>query len=336
MRVGLVGAGFIARFHAAMLRGSGTPNEIVLVHDADPARAATLAAELGADVAASVPDLCAAVDAVFVCTWTSAHHEVVAAAVAAGTPVFCEKPLAPDRAGAEALCALLEGTGLTNQVGLVLRRSPAFTFARRLLADPAAGRPMAVVFRDDQFLPVQGMYGSDWRADPARAGAGAVLEHSIHDVDLLEWLLGPVASVSAWTREFHGITGIEDVATVSFAFESGAVGSLVSVWHDVLERPSLRHVELFCERLHVVVEGDWFGPVRWTMAGEGESVIEGADLLAALDPPLVDGGNPDSEFLAAVADGRPADPDVTDALRAHRVVDAVYRSAAADGAPMRP
>lgn len=336
VRVGIIGAGFIARFHAAMLAGAGAPNEIVAVHDTDRERAAALAADLGAEVAESPAALCEVVDAVFVCTWTSAHHEAVAAAVASGTPVFCEKPLAPDLAGAEALCDLLTGTGLTNQVGLVLRRSPAFTLARQLVAEPTAGRPMAVVFHDDQFLPVQGMYGSDWRADPARAGAGAVLEHSIHDVDLLEWLFGPVDSVSAWTRAFHGIVGIEDVATVAFSFTSGAVGSLVSVWHDVLERPSLRHVELFCERLHVVVEGDWFGPVRWTATGEGERVVEGAELLAALDPPLVDGGNPDSEFIAAVAAGRPAEPDVGEALRAHRVVEAIYRSAAAGGVPMPP
>ena len=163
-----------------------------------------------------------------------------------------------------------------------------------------------------------------------------MLEHSIHDVDLLEWLLGPIDRVSAWTREFHDLPGIEDAVTASFSFASGAVGSLVSVWHDVLERPSLRHVEILCERVHVTVEGDWFGPVRWQQTGEPERVLEGAELLAALDPALPDGGNPDSEFIAAVAAGTPASPDVGEALRAHRLVDAVYRSAAADGAGVTP
>ncbi|HEY8058148.1 MAG TPA: Gfo/Idh/MocA family oxidoreductase [Acidimicrobiales bacterium] len=336
VRVGFVGTGFIARFHLMMLAGSAQANEVVAVHDADPGRATAFAADTGATVADTVEDLCAQVDAVFVCTWTSAHHTAVATAVAAGRAVFCEKPLAPDLARAEALCALVEGSGVTNQVGLVLRRSPAFTLARRLLADPDAGRIMAVVLRDDQYIPTQGMYGSNWRADPAKAGAGTVIEHSIHDVDLLEWLAGPIEKVSAWTREFHAIDGIEDAATASFSFASGAVGSMVSVWHDVLERPSLRHVEVLCERLHVTVEGDWFGPVRWTLTGQDEQALDGADLLAALDPGLPEGGNPDGEFLAAVAGGRPASPDVREALRAHRVVDALYRSAAADGIPVAP
>ena len=336
VRIGFVGAGFIARFHHLMLTGSTAESEVVGVVDRDPTRAQAFADLTGAAVFPDVEALCEQVDAVFVCTWTSAHHDAVAVVAAAGLPVFCEKPLATTLPHAEALTALVEASGVTNQVGLVLRRSPAFTLAKQLLADPAAGRVMSVVLRDDQFIPTQGMYESDWRVDTERAGAGAVIEHSIHDVDLLEWLLGPIDRVSAWTREFHGIPGIEDAAAASFAFASGAVGSLVSVWHDVLERPSLRHVEVFCERLHVAVEGDWFGPVRWTLTGEGERVLEGSELLAALDPALPDGGNPDGEFVRAVAEGGPASPGVGEALRAHRVVDALYRSAAEDGTPVTP
>ena len=334
VRVGFVGAGFIARFHHMMLTGASADSEIVAVVDAEPERAEAFAASTGATAVGSMEELVDLVDAVFVCTWTAAHHEAVAVVVEAGKAVFCEKPLATDLANAQALTDLVTTSGVTNQVGLVLRRSPAFTLVKQLLADPEAGRVMAVVLRDDQFIPVQGMYGSDWRADTARAGAGTILEHSIHDVDLLEWLLGPIDRVSGWTREFHGIAGIEDAATAGFSFASGAVGSLVSVWHDVLERPSLRHVEVFCERLQVTVEGDWFGPVRWTLTGGPEQVLEGTELLAALDPPLPDGGNPDGEFIEAVAAGRAASPDVGEALRAHRVVDSFYRSAAADGAPI--
>ena len=195
---------------------------------------------------------------------------------------------------------------------------------------------MAVVLRDDQYIPTQGMYRSTWRGDVTKAGAGTLLEHSIHDVDILTWLLGPIDRVSAWSRSFHGIEGIEDVVTANLSFASGTVGSLISVWHDVLERPSQRRVEFLCERLHVTVAGDWFGPVRWTFTGEPEQMLENDALIAALDPPLFDGGNPDAGFLAAVAEGRPASPDVGDALAAHVVVDALYRSAAADGSPVVP
>jgi predicted dehydrogenase len=127
---------------------------------------------------------------------------------------------------------------------------------------------------------------------------------------------------------------------VTLGFEGGAVGTLTSIWHDVLERPSLRRVELFAERAHVVVEGDWFGPVSWTLSGEEEGAVEGADLLAAVGAtdPIAD--NPDAAFIRAVQRSEPAWPDVHDALRAHVVADAIYRSAAAGGSvvavPPRP
>ena len=158
---------------------------------------------------------------------------------------------------------VVNDAGVTNQVGLVLRRSPAFLWLRHVITAPEAGAVMSVVFRDDQFIPIQGHYSSTWRGDVEKAGAGTLLEHSVHDIDMLEFLVDRIDMVSARSASFHGITGIEDAMAVSFSFASGAVGTLTSIWHDVLSRPSLRRVEVFCERRWAVLEGDdWFGPVR--------------------------------------------------------------------------
>jgi predicted dehydrogenase len=333
--VGFLGTGFIARFHAAMLEGSGEPFVAGPVHDVDAGRAAAFAADHGYTAVDAEDAVLDAVDAVYVTTWTSEHLRLVTAAAERGVHVFCEKPLAVDAAGALAIAEVAEGAGIVNQSGLVLRRSPAFGMVQGLLADPAAGRPMAVVFRDDQFLPVRGMYGSDWRADPARAGAGTLLEHSIHDLDLLAWLLGPVAAVSCRTSSFHGLDGIEDVAVATLSFSSGTTASLTSVWHDVDERPSLRNVEVFCERAYIAVEGDWSGPVRHRLAGDAEeTVLDGEALAAEARRRGARLGNPDGSFLRAIRDGRPAWPSLRDALAAHELVDACYRSAAGGGVPV--
>src|SRR5439155_14668058 len=119
-------------------------------------------------------------DAVYVCTWTSEHPRLVAAAAERGLAVFCEKPLATSLEGARWMTAVVEGSGVTNQVGLVLRSSPAFLMLRRVAADSRSGRLMSIVFRDDQYIPIQGMYGSHWRGEGDKAGAGTLLEHSIH------------------------------------------------------------------------------------------------------------------------------------------------------------
>jgi predicted dehydrogenase len=337
--VGLVGAGLIATYHAIQLNLGTEANRIVAVHDPDPGRAAGLAGGQGAAVVDSAEAVAAASDAVFVCTWTAAHHEAVSAALLAGRPVFCEKPLSVDLAAADALTAEIVASGVPNMVGLVLRSSPAFLALREWLRDPADGRVMAVVFRDDQYIPTQGMYASTWRGDPQLAGSGTLLEHSIHDLDILEWLLGPVATVSAHQSFVHGIDGIEDVVTTLVRFADGATGSLCSVWHDVLARPSQRRIEIFRERALLTLEGDAIGPVR-RQADDGELTLEGDGLLAWLGDRGVEVRSAEDRFLAAVrahrAGGEPPRlrPDVTDALRAHIVADAVYRSARAGGAPV--
>ncbi len=338
VRVGFYGAGFVSRYHAAQLAASGVDHKIVAVHDPEADRAAAFAARHGA-AAVREEDVVALADAVYVTTWTSEHARLVERAAAAGVAVFCEKPLAADATTVARMVAAVEAAGVVNQVGLVLRYLPSFRWLRQLVRDERAGEVLAVVFRDDQFIPNQGMYDSTWRTDAARAGRGTLLEHSIHDVDILLWLLGPVRAASATTREVHGHPGIEDVAVARLDFAGGAAATLTSVWHDVLERPSLRRVEVFCSRLYAALEGDFFGPVRWRFTGEDERVLGDDDLAAA----AADAGagdtattNSAAAFLDAVRAGSPASPSFAEALPAHRVVDALYASAAAGGGVVVP
>jgi predicted dehydrogenase len=334
-RVGFIGTGFIARFHAASLSVCGEAFDPGPCFDIDEAKAASFGADFGYPVVGSVAAVLDGCDAAYITTWTSEHAALVDAAVARGIHVFVEKPLALDAAGADAIARACETTGVVAQVGLILRRSPAFGLARQLLADPAAGRPMAVVFRDDQFIPIRGMYGSSWRADRTKAGAGTLIEHSIHDLDLLDWMFGPTTSVACRTSSFHGLDGIEDVASATLSFASGATAALVSVWHDVDERPSQRLVEIFAERLYVRIESEFEGPVAFRFAGDaGETVLTGPDLAAEARTRGARLGNPDGSFLRAIRNGTPASPTPRDAVRAHQLVDAAYASAATGGTPI--
>ena len=212
--------------------------------------------------------------------------------------------------------------------------APAFNLARDLRMDPAAGRVMAVIFRDDQFIPIQGSYASTWRADRTKAGAGTFIEHSIHDVDMLEHVVGPVTHVAARSANRHGHEGIEDVFVASLTFADGGLGTLTSVWHDILSRPSLRRVEIFCANRWITIEDDWFGPVTWQDADAPAVTVVGDELVQACVERGIEMPNPDGDFVRAVRDGTPTTPDVTDALRAHRIVDAAYRSAADGGTPI--
>jgi predicted dehydrogenase len=332
VRIGFLGGGQQAGFHARSLAASGADFSFAGVHDADPERAATFASWTGAQVCDTDAAVIGTCDAVYVCTWTSEHPRLVSLAAAAGRAVLCEKPLATGLEGALAMAKTV--AGVVNQVGLVLRSSSSFALLRHLINEPESGRLLSVTFHDDQCLPVGGWYGSTWRSEPQKAGSGVLLEHSIHDVDLLERLGGAIASVSANTGHTHGIAGIEDLAAATLRYASGAVANLTSVWHDIPERLNDRRVEVVCERLWATLEGDWIGPLRWQRPGAPPEALQGDVLLArvadlGLTPP-----NPDGAFVEAVAAGRPASPNFEDAVRAHVIVDAAYRSAASHAAPI--
>ena len=229
VRIGFVGSGLIAWAHAlglkAMIDGGVLEASIVAVHDADQRRADRFIEAVGAPDAAAVGDaaaVAARADAVFVCTPTSAHRSAVDEALAAGRAVFCEKPLDRDLARATALVEAVTAAGVSSQSGLVLRSAPVFRTLRDLVATGTLGEPMAAIFRDDQYFPIQGTYASQWRADVGQAGGGCLIEHSIHDVDILRFCFGEVDRLAACTANHAGHEAIEDLASVSMRSPQGS------------------------------------------------------------------------------------------------------------------
>jgi predicted dehydrogenase len=232
-----------------------------------------------------------------------------------------------------------------HQVGLVLRWSPVFRAAAETIAAGTYGPPLATVMRDDQYFPIQGMYGSTWRGDVAAAGGGTLIEHSIHDVDVLRWLLGDPSTVSAHTRCRYGHAGIEDTASVTLTYPDGAVGNLVSVWHQVLSRESSRRLEVFLDDALLWTDDDYLGPLHvQTTDGVHTIDAEPPEWASRFTVPEVYAkaiahyAEPSKAFLDALSDSGPAavgHPGGVEALAAHRIVDVAYRSARSGGAPLR-
>ncbi len=349
LRIGFVGSGLIAWAHGlglkAMIDGGVLDAAIVAVHDQRERRAQGFADAVGARagaVVASAAEVAARCDAVWVCTPTAAHRAAVDEALAAGRAVFCEKPLDRDLARADALVDAVAASGVASQCGLVLRSAPVFRALRDIVRAGELGAPMTAVFRDDQYFPIRGTYASQWRADVAQAGGGCLIEHSIHDVDILRFCFGEVDAVAARTANHAGHEGVEDLATVSLTFASGVEAQLTSVWHDILTRASTRRVEVFCREGMVWLEDDFRGPLH-VQTGEGTEVraCPSPGWVDAL--PLADDEvglalrayvEEDRAFVDAVTGGWAPEPGLDDALAAHRLVDAAYRSAARGGMPI--
>jgi predicted dehydrogenase len=347
VKVGIIGCGHIGTVHAYALKQLADAGlidaQVTAAYDADAARAAKLTRNLGGDAMPSMDALLDAVDVAWVCTWTAAHREAVEGAAARGLPIFCEKPLAPTIEACEAVSAALER--VPHQVGLVLRFAPVFATAAELVHSGRYGRPLTTNLRDDQYFPIQGMYGSTWRKDRESAGGGTLIEHSIHDVDVLRWILGDPESVTASTACAFGYEGIEDLASLMLRYSTGATAQLVSVWHQVLSRGSSRRLEIFCEQAYIWTEDDYLGPLH-VETSDGVEVLEATppEWTAALQVPEVfekavahyaSQGKHFLDELAARGAAAKGFPGAAEALAAHRIVDAAYRSAASGSLPIK-
>ncbi len=346
LRIGLVGCGMIGQIHADGLKKLADEGEIVPVAAADPSAEARDAvarncpfSRFTSDPAAVISD--PEVDAVMVTSPTASHRELVLAVVDAGKALLCEKPLAPTFQLVEELCDAVGTSGLPAQVGFHSRFHPLISELREAVHSGELGRPMGYTLRDDQYWPTgQVVPGhSSWRSDRVQAGGGALLEHSIHAVDILCWIFGPVSRVHAQTRSVFGFE-VEDVATVMLEHESGVVGTLLTVFNGVRGREE-RRIEVFLESGAVEVTTDFI-----VGAAEDSFMIQRpdrdavrADLPAIRDAHFERMGILRRDFLfytypadlawvRAVRYQSVVSPDFEDARRAHRVVDAAYRSAA--------
>lgn len=349
VRVGIVGCGSIARAHAAALRFLADDGLVrtVAAADPDPAGIHTVASILGGierhyDDGHELivePD----VDAVVLVTPTRFHREYALAVAAAGKPLFTEKPLAPTYPDVLAIVAGLRDAAIPVQVGFQSRFQPLFRHARDLIVGGDHGAVMSYVLRDDQFWPTGAVVPghSDWRSQRAEAGGGALLEHSLHACDVVGWLFGPVRRVYAATRNVFGFD-VEDTVAVTVEHENGVIGTLTSVFNGVVAREE-RRLEIFFEQATVEITSDFVigAPEDSFLVHRGdEPEAERLDVDALRrDRFAADGVDPARQlfvyqyfahraFVHALRDGATPSPGLDDALRAHQVVEAGYRSAA--------
>jgi predicted dehydrogenase len=235
------------------------------------------------------------------------------------------------------------GSGLTAQVGFHSRFHFLFAAMKDLVVSGDVGTPMGYVLREDQFWPTGEVVPghSSWRSDRAQAGGGALLEHTIHGADVVSWLFGPATRVYCRTRSLFGYD-VEDVAAATVEHESGVVGTILTVFNGVRGREE-RRLEVFFERAAVEMTADFMvgAPEDGLMIQRPGREAERPDLEALradhwrrLGVTRADvwfylylGAR---EWARSVRAGVAASPGFGDALVAHSLVEAAYRSASKD------
>jgi myo-inositol 2-dehydrogenase / D-chiro-inositol 1-dehydrogenase len=182
MHIGLVGAGRIGAQHAATLAGLPGVTRLVIT-DADAGRARTVAAQVGATAAASVPELLAtSPDGVVIATPTGTHAGLIRDVAAAGLPIFCEKPVALDIEGTRAVLHQVKQANVTLHVGFQRRFDTGYVAVRDAIQSGELG-----------WLHTLRSCTSDPAPPPAAyiaTSGGIFRDCAVHDFDSVRWATG--------------------------------------------------------------------------------------------------------------------------------------------------
>ena len=223
VQIALAGAGLVGRWHAeAILSMDG---EVALAAIVDPSQdGKAYAGDAGVPWYASLTDLFASAepDGVILATPNQLHLENALECIAAGCPVLVEKPIATSSTEANQIVTAAREKRVPVLVGHHRRHNPIIQKSKSLIDEGQLGR-IITVQSNCWFRKPADYFSHAWRR---AGGAGPVMVNAIHDLDLLRYLCGEVASVHAATSSAVRNFETEDTAAVLLIFESGALGTL--------------------------------------------------------------------------------------------------------------
>jgi predicted dehydrogenase len=224
VRVGFIGCGGIAQYHFGHMERTAKA-QVVAVCDKVAERAQTAAARFKAKPYTVYAEMFEQekLDAVFVCVEPSAHDGMEFMAIEKGCHLFVQKPMTLDMAYARKVRAALAKKGLVNAVGFQCRYVETLPRVKAWLDGEKLG--MVSCFR-------LGGPPMVWWWRQRQHSGGQVIEQTIHNYDILRYLLGEAVSVTGMAREGI-VTGIEnydteDASSVTMQFKSGVVATMMT------------------------------------------------------------------------------------------------------------
>ncbi len=361
LRIGLVGSGFMGRSHAHAFRAAAgvfdlplTPVLEVLA-DANDELAAKASKALGfsrstGDWRKLVSD--PGVDLVDITTPNTLHKEIALAAIAAGKPVYCEKPLAPNALEAKQMVDAAERAGVKTAVGFNYLKNPMVALAREIVVSGEIGE--VVSFR--------GIHAEDYMTDPAapftwrldeKGGHGVVADLGSHIISIARYVVGAIVSLVGQIETVvkERPTGpnstqrrkvlVDDEARALIRFANGATGSLEASWVKA-GRKMLLGFEVTGSKGTVVVDHERFNELELYVTGQPPGREGFKRILAGPAHPnfreFVPAPGHQLGFndiktievkalVSALAGGAPFEPDFREAWEIQRVVDAIVLSA---------
>ena len=339
MKFGIIGSGMIAAFHAKAIAAlEGSQLHSICSRNAASSRAIAdahgCAAYTDLDAFLADPEL----EIVTIATPSGAHLEPALAAARAGKHVICEKPLEITPSRIDAMMTEAQKSGVTIS-GIFNRRfNPGLAALKKAVDQGRFGR-IAMADAYIKWYRDQAYYDSGkWRGTWDLDGGGALMNQSIHAIDQLLYLAGPVKAVSASMATLtHERIEVEDTAVAILEFESGARGVIqgsTSCWS---RNGHAAEVHICGENGSAFLADDKFRVWEFKDERPEDADIRarrmlgsGAGGLGANDPSAIDFSGHLKNFqdvVEAIRDQREPLVNAAEARKAVVLIDAIYRSA---------
>jgi len=298
--------------------------ELVGIADDDPARGREMAGRFGTSFYSNAEALLdTELDGVIICAENANHRRLTELAAPRTPYILCEKPIATTLADARAMIDVCAAHGARLQIAFPVRFSPPVQRLKALLDEGALGRIYSVKATNHGSMP------GGWFVDKTLSGGGAVMDHTVHVIDLLRWFwdteITEVYAEVGYSLLHPGL-GIDDAGLLSFKLATGAYGTLDTSWSRPKSYPTWGDVKLEVLGERGIARVDAFNQnlaVYSEQVGKGRWVHWGSNMDLGLIRDFVDG----------IATGREPFIRGHDGLKALEVALAAYRSAGR-GAPV--
>jgi predicted dehydrogenase len=234
LRFALIGAGAIAGTHSdAILQTDAA--QLTSIMDVNPAAANEMASAHQAEVYCDLGSLLQAenFDAAIVCTPPDSHPDICCELLKRGIPVLCEKPIAVSSQHAEKMFDAAE------QGNAILTMASKFRFVqdvqktRQLIADGVIGD---LVLFENMFTCNVDM-SKRWNSDPSVSGGGVLIDNGTHSVDIMRFLLGPLADLQVVEGKRVQAIDVEDTVKIFVRSETGVMGDIDLSWSINKDQP---------------------------------------------------------------------------------------------------
>jgi predicted dehydrogenase len=316
VKIGMISFAHMHSFSYAECLKSLPNAKITAVSDRDWKRGRLASRRLKAPYFKDYQDLLKQdVDAVVICSENSRHKELAVAAARAGKHILCEKPISTNIKDAQSMIEAAREHNVKLQIAFPCRFIPAMIWLKEFLSSGGIGEVLAISATNHGTMP------GSWFVDKKLSGGGAIIDHTVHIVDLIRWMLKiEVEEVYAEIDTSFFKLKIDDCGILNMKFDNGVIATLDAswsrpiksfpTWGDVTMRVKGTEAEVYVDSFaqHVKVYNNREIKSSWQYWGDN------------MDIGLI------KDFVKNIEENLPPSISGEDGLRAMEAALAAYRS----------